>query len=55
MEESGQLLRKLAVVLRADFVAATQLVRHDDAPAHGRIQDASLRFSMTIEAYGGIW
>ena len=54
MEDSGRLSRKLAVVLHADVVASTELVRHNEALAHERIQDVFRRLSTAIEAYGGI-
>ncbi len=46
--------RKLAVILHADVVGSTALVRINETLAHERIQDAFHRFSKTIEAYGGV-
>jgi TolB-like protein/class 3 adenylate cyclase/tetratricopeptide (TPR) repeat protein len=46
--------RKLAVILHADVVGSTTLVRRNETVAHQRIQDAFRRFSKTIEVYGGI-
>ena len=46
--------RKLAVILHADVVGSTALVRSNETLAHERIQDAFLRFSKTIGSYGGI-
>ncbi len=45
--------RKLAVILHADIVGSTALVRRDETLAHARIHDAFRRFSETIDAYGG--
>lgn len=45
--------RKLAVVLHADVVDSTALVRIDEGLAHERIRDAFLRFSEVIAAYNG--
>jgi adenylate cyclase len=45
--------RKLAVILHADVVDSTALVRLDETLAHQRIQDAFQRFSHTVETYGG--
>lgn len=46
--------RKLAVILHADVVGSTKLVRINETLAHQRIQDAFQRFSRTIASYGGI-
>ena len=46
--------RKLAVILHADVVGSTALVRINETLAHERIQDAFHRFSKTIESYGGV-
>lgn len=46
--------RKLAVILHADVAGSTELVRHDEALAHERIQDAFSRLSTANAAYGGI-
>ena len=39
MAGSGQLPRKLAVILHADVVGSTALVQHNEAVAHERIKD----------------
>ncbi len=52
MEES--LPRKLAVILRADVVDSTKLVRVNETLAHERMRDAFRRFSETIDSYGGV-
>lgn len=46
--------RKLAVILHADVVGSTALVKADAALAHERIRDAFRRFSGTISRYGGV-
>ena len=46
--------RKLAVILHADVVGSTRLVQQNETLAHARIQDAFRRFSLNIEAYGGV-
>lgn len=46
--------RRLLVILHADVVGSTALVRRDEALAHERILDAFRRLSRAIEAYGGI-
>lgn len=46
--------RRLAVLLHADVVASTTLVRIDETLAHERIRDVFHRFSETIESYGGV-
>ncbi|MDH3280800.1 MAG: adenylate/guanylate cyclase domain-containing protein, partial [Gammaproteobacteria bacterium] len=43
----------MAVILHADVVGSTTLVRRDEGLAHERIQDSFLRLANTIEAYGG--
>ena len=48
-----ELTRKLAVLLHADVVGSTALVRADETLAHQRIQDAFRRFTETISAHGG--
>lgn len=50
-EESS---RKLAVLLHADVVDSTTLVRLDETLAHARIQHAFKRFSQTITQQNGI-
>lgn len=45
--------RKLVVILHADVAGSTALVQRNETLAHERIQDAFLRLSNTIEAYGG--
>jgi class 3 adenylate cyclase len=42
------------VILHADAVGSTALVRRDEQIAHERIQDAFRRFSEVIGRYGGI-
>lgn len=49
-----ELSRKLAVLLHADVVGSTGLVRIDETLAHERIRDAFRRFSETIAAHQGI-
>jgi class 3 adenylate cyclase len=46
--------RKLAVILHADVVDSTGLVRTDETMAHERIRDAFHRFAKTIDTYGGV-
>ena len=46
--------RKLAVLLHADVVGSTKLVRMNETLAHQRMQDAFRRFSKTIDSYGGV-
>ncbi len=46
--------RKLAVLLHADVVDSTRLVRKDESLAHQRIRGAFQRLSDTTNAYGGI-
>jgi adenylate cyclase len=46
--------RKLAVLLHADVVESTLLVRIDESVAHDRIRDAFQRFSGIIREHGGI-
>ncbi len=45
--------RKLAVILHADVVGSTALVRLDETLAHQRIQEVFRRFSKTIHSYNG--
>lgn len=45
--------RKLAVILHADVVGSTALVRINETLAHERIQDTFRRFAKTIDTYGG--
>jgi adenylate cyclase len=47
-------LRKLAVLLHADVVDSTSLVRINETIAHERIQDAFHRLSLAIGNYDGI-
>ena len=47
-------LRKLAVLLHADVVNSTSLVKKNETIAHDRIQDTFHRFSKTISNYDGI-
>ena len=51
--QSGEPSRKLAVVLHADVVDSTVLVRQDETIAHQRIRDVFRRFSETIKTYDG--
>lgn len=46
--------RKLAVILHADVVGSTTLVRRNETLAHERIQDMFRRFSEAISNHGGI-
>jgi adenylate cyclase len=52
--ETDQLSRKLAVILHADVVDSTVLVRQDETIAHQRIHDAFQRFSETIKTHNGV-
>ena len=45
---------KLAVILHADVVASTTLVRRDESLAHERIQTAFALFCRELQRYGGI-
>ena len=45
--------RKLAVILHADVVGSTTLVHLDETVAHERIRGTFLRFSETINGFGG--
>ena len=47
-------VRKLAVLLHADVVGSTSLVRKNETLAHERIQDTFRRFAGTISNHGGI-
>ena len=51
--ERDQLSRKLAVILHADVVDSTDLVRRDETLAHQRIQDTFRRFTETISDHDG--
>ena len=44
---------KLAVILHADVVGSTELVRRDEKLAHSRIQESFRRFGETIVDYSG--
>ena len=44
---------KLAVILHADVVGSTALVRKDESLAHDRIQAAFRLFSQALQRYGG--
>jgi len=46
--------RKLAVILHADVVDSTPLVRLNETIAHERIQDTFRRFSEAITGHDGI-
>ncbi len=46
--EKDQLSRKLAVILHADVVGSTSLVRRDESLVHQRILETSRRFSQAI-------
>jgi TolB-like protein/class 3 adenylate cyclase/thioredoxin-like negative regulator of GroEL len=50
----GHSSRQLAVILHADVVSSTALVRRNEALAHERIQDAFRRLSTTITSCGGL-
>ena len=49
-----RLSRKLAVILHADVVGSTELVRRNESFAHERIQDVFRRLSSTIESHSGV-
>ncbi|MDH3467060.1 MAG: adenylate/guanylate cyclase domain-containing protein [Gammaproteobacteria bacterium] len=49
-----EIQRKLAVLLHADVVDSTNLVRRNETLAHQRIRDVFQRFSETIAAHAGI-
>ncbi len=51
MEEGPS--RQLAVLLHADVVGSTSLVRLNETLAHERIQGAFRRFSEIISSHGG--
>ena len=51
---TGQLSRKLAVILHADVVGSTVLVQQNETLAHERIQAVFKHFSETIRSYGGV-
>ncbi len=44
---------KMAAILHADVAGSTSLVQLNESVAHERINDAFVRFSQTIERYGG--
>ena len=44
---------KLAVILHADVVGSTALVRKDESLAHDRIQAAFQLFTQALQRYGG--
>ena len=46
--------RKLAVLLHADVVGSTALVRLDESIAHQRMRDTFRRFDEIIAAHGGV-
>jgi adenylate cyclase len=46
--------RQLVVILHADVIGSTALVRRDEILAHERMLDAFRRLSKSIEAYGGV-
>ena len=52
--EKVPLSRKFAVILHADVVGSTALVQKNETLAHERVRDAFIRFSETINAYGGL-
>jgi len=52
--EKVHLSRKLAVIIHADVVDSTALVRQDETLAHQRIQDVFQRFSETISRHDGV-
>ena len=52
--EAPQRRSKLAVILHADIVGSTVLVRKDEGLAHDRIREAFGRLSVAIEAHHGI-
>ena len=47
-------VRKLAVLLHADVVSSTELVRKNETLAHQRIQDAFQRLSETVSRFNGL-
>ena len=49
-----EMTRKLAVLLHADVVGSTRLVRLDETLTHVRIQDAFRRFAKITSNHGGI-
>jgi adenylate cyclase len=53
IEVTEEPTRKLAVLLHADVVGSTALVRLDETIAHARIQNAFKRFSQTITLHNG--
>ncbi len=53
MDQRQEVTSKLAVLLHADVVDSTALVRADESRAHRRIRDGFNRFSEIIVAHGG--
>ena len=53
MDQQHEVSSKLAVLLHADVVGSTELVRRDETLAHRRIHDTFGRFSEIISAQGG--
>ena len=51
---TGEPVRKLAVLVHADVVGSTSLVRLDETLAHARFQDVFRRFSESIVRHDGI-
>ena len=52
--DETHLARKLAVILHADVVGSTELVRRNETIAHDRIQNCFTRLSDIVQAYGGV-
>ena len=50
---TGRLSGKLAVILHADVVGSTELVRRDEQTAHARIRETFVRFGDVITRYRG--
>ncbi len=50
---AGRLSGKLAVILHADVVGSTELVRRDEQTAHARIRETFVRFGDVISRYHG--
>jgi len=46
--------RRLAVILHADVVDSTLLVRRNEVQAHDRIRGAFQRFAESIREHGGV-
>ena len=53
MVREHEVSSKLAVLLHADVVESTTLVRRDESIAHRRIRDTFKRFAQIIAAHGG--